>query len=122
MGEDFIRKTEHSYRRSLQRTVERRLFTPPLFQPIEMASTTYPCFLHSEIPTPDERTEYFLHRRDRSKIEILDNHRIIGIVDGEAINDLNTLLDVRPDAAELLRVKPRRVDGVCLEFTINDEG
>jgi hypothetical protein len=121
MGEDFIRKTEHTYRRSLQRTVERRLLTPPLFQPTETTSTTYPCRLHDDAPTPDERTEYLLHRRDRDKIELLDDHRVIGTVDGEAIHDLNAILDARPDAAEILRVKPRRVDGNYLDFMISHE-
>ncbi len=120
MGEDFIRKTERSYRRSLQRTVERQLFTPPLFQASETTTTSYPCRLHHDAP-PDQGTEYLLHRRDRNTIEILEAHRVIGTVDGDAIHDLNNILDACPDAANILKITPRRVDGNYLDFTINHE-
>jgi hypothetical protein len=121
MGEDFIRKTERTYRRSLQRSVERQLLTPPLFQPKETTHTSYPCRLRDDAPLPDECTQYLLHRRDHQTFELLDQNRVIGIVDGEAAHDLNSILESCPDPADILRVTPRRVDGNFLDFTVDDE-
>jgi hypothetical protein len=122
MGEDFLRKTERSYRRSMQRTVAQRLITPPLLQPTEQNATTYPCrLLHPEHLTGHDG-KLFLHRRDDRTIEILDEHRIIGAIDGEASHDLNEYLDTQPNAANILPITPVSNDGTYLDFTIKKEG
>lgn len=122
MGEDFLRRTERSYRRSLQRTVAQRLITPPLFQQPENTATTYPCRLtQPEEPMTTSGT-LLLHRRNDGGIEILDQHRIIGTVDGEPREDLNDYLNAIPGAADILPVQAVRNDGAYLEFTIAEEG
>lgn len=121
MGEDFLRKTERSYRRSLQRSVVQRLITPPLLQPTERNATTYPCRLaHTDHPINTEGT-FLLHRRQDRTIEILDEHRIIGTVDGEPAQDLNDYLDNKPACAGILPIAPVRNDGAYLDFTIPAE-
>ena len=101
MGEDFLRRTERSYRRSLQRSVAQRLITPPLLQPPERHATTYPCrLLHPEQPHPSTTETLLLHRRDDRTIEIIDEHLIIGTVDGEPAQDLNEYLDNKTRTAQ----------------------
>jgi hypothetical protein len=121
MGEDFLKKTERSYRRSLKRSVAQRLITPPLLQPPERNATTYPCrLLHPEHPIRDDG-KLLLHRRDDRTIEIIDEHLIIGIIDGEPAQDLNEYLDTRPGRADILPIEPVRNDGAYLDFTIKEE-
>jgi len=121
MGEDFIRKTERTYRRSLQRTVERRFFTPPLLANPETTSTTYPCRLADGTGPLNTDAPFLLHRRPDRTIEILDTHNVIGIVDGDARHDLNDYLDTRRECSNVLRIRPRSNDGAYLDFTIEDE-
>ena len=121
MGEDFLRKTERSYRRSLQRRVAQRLITPPLLQPPERSTSTYPCrLLHPAHPIR-HAGRLLLHRRDDRVIEIIDEHIIIGIVDGEPAQDLNEYLDTKPACADILSIEPVRNDGAYLDFTIKEE-
>jgi hypothetical protein len=121
MGEDFLRKTEHSYRRSLQRSVAQRLITPPLLRTPERTANTYPCrLLHPEHPLNTDGT-FLLHRRNDRTIEILDEHIIIGTVDGEPSQDLNEYLDTKPGCADILPIEPVRSDGAYLDFTIREE-
>ena len=103
MGEDFIRKTERTYRRSLQRTVERRFFTPPLLASPETTSTSYPCRLADGTGPVNTDAPFLLHRRPDRTIEILDTHNVIGTVDGEARHDLNEYLDTRPQRSVLVQ-------------------
>lgn len=122
MGEDFLRKTEHSYRRSLQRSVAQRLITPPLLRLTERTATIYPCRLfHPEQPVKTDGT-FLLHRRSDRTVEIIDEHRIIGTVEGEPCQDLNEYLDTKPGCADILPIAPVRNDGAYLDFTIPEEG
>jgi len=120
MGEDFIKKTERSYRRSLQRTVAERLFTPPLLRTGERTSTTYPCRLlqQGHRLTTDRLV---LHRNEDRTIDVLDEQRVIGNIDGEPCQDLNEYLDNQPGAANIIQIKPLRIDGSFLDFTIDEE-
>ena len=121
MGEEFLKKTERSYRRSMQRTVARRLFAPPLLQPPEQNTTTYPCrLLHPEHPIRHDGT-LLLHRRNDRTIEILDEHTVIGTVEGEPAQDLNEYLDTRPGCADILPIALARNDGSYIDFTITPE-
>ena len=121
MGEDFLRKTERSYRRSLQRTVERRLITPPLLATPETARTSYPCRLADPAIPLNADAPFLLHRRQDRNIEILDAHTVIGSVHGDARQDLNDYLDARGGCADLLRIQPGNNDGAYLDFTINED-
>lgn len=121
MGEDFIRKTERTYRRSVQRTIQERLFAPALFQPAEIGTTLYPCRLNGS-DTLDVQTEYLLHRRDRDTLEVLAAHRAIGNVQGEALHDLNQIFDGCPNAGGILRIVVQQQHGDSLEFTLHKEG
>ncbi len=119
MGEEFLKKTERSYRRSLQRTVAQRLITPPLLQSPERSAATYPCrLLHPEHP---HGGQLLLHRREDRTIEVLDEHRVIGIVEAEPAQDLNEYLDAQPDCAEILPITPVSNEGTYLDFTITEE-
>jgi hypothetical protein len=121
MGEDFIKKTEKSYRRSLQRTVERRFFPLPLFTQPELSTTAYPCHLAEPTTPVSPEAQLLLHRREDRSIAILDEHRIIGTVEGEPCQDLNTFLDEQPGNANMLKIHPLRTNGAYLDFTISAE-
>lgn len=121
MGEDFICKTERTYRRSLQRSVEQRFFTLPLLANPEATSATYPCRLADGIGLLNTDAPFLLHRRPDGTIEILDTQNVIGMVEGDACHDLNDYLDNRPQCSDVLRIKPRSHDGAYLDFTIEDE-
>ena len=43
MGEDWIRKTEKSYRRSVQKAIGERFYPKPLLISGEKSTRTYPC-------------------------------------------------------------------------------
>jgi hypothetical protein len=121
MGEDFLKRTERSYRRSLKRSVAQRLITPPLLEPPERHATTYPCrLLHPEQALRDDGN-LLLHRRDDRTIEIIDEHLIIGTLDGEPAQDLNEYLDNKPGRAGILPIEAVRNDGAYLDFTIKEE-
>jgi len=121
MGEDFLKKTERTYRRSLQRTVATRLITPPLLQSDERTATTYPARLHQPGREITEQTNLLLHRRHDRKIQILDEHMIIGTVDGEPAEDLNEHFDNNPGCADILPITPVRMDGEYLDFTFKED-
>ncbi len=121
MGEDFIRKTDKSYRRSLQRAVQRRFFPLPLFVQPELTTTAYPCRLLEPTTTISPEAQLLLLRHDDHTIDILDEHRVIGKVEGEPCHDLNTLLDEQPGSANMLKIHPLQTDGTYLDFTISTE-
>jgi hypothetical protein len=121
MGEDFIRKTDKSYQRSLQRTVERRFFPLPLFAQPEETTTAYPCRLVEPTTPINPEAPLLLLRRDDRTIDILDEYRVIGKVEGEPCHDLNTLLDEQPGSANMIRIHPLHTNGTYLDFTINAE-
>jgi hypothetical protein len=121
MGEDFIRKTEKSYRRSLQRTVERRFFPLPLFAQPETSTTAYPCRLLEPTNPISPEAQLLLLRRDDRTIDILAEHRVIGKVEGEPCQDLNTFLDEQPGSANMVRIHPLQTNGSYLDFTITAE-
>lgn len=121
MGEDFIRKTERGYRRSVQRLMISRLFAPPLFKPVEIGRTSYPCMLN--VPLKDTGNYGFLlHRRDRQTLEVLGGHQAIGTVQGDAVYDLNAVFDSCPDAGDILPINIQQGKENFTEFTISQGG
>jgi len=121
VGEDFIRKTERTYRRSLQRTVEQRFFTPPILANPETTGATYPCRLADGTGPLNTDAPLLLFRRPDRTIEILDTHNVIGTVEGDARHDLNDYLDTRRECSDVLRIWPRGSDGAHLDFTIEEK-
>ncbi|HEX3822655.1 MAG TPA: hypothetical protein VHW45_20150 [Candidatus Sulfotelmatobacter sp.] len=118
MGEDFIKKTENSYRRSTQRAMRGRLFELPLFSQTEDATTAYPCRLTEPVTNMGPEATLLLHRRQDGSIDILDEHRVIGTVEGAPCQDLNAYLDEQPAVANMIKVRPLHTDGTYLEFSL----
>ena len=121
MGEDFIRKTEKSYRPSMQRAVAQRLMNAPLLRPEERTTTTYSCRLVAGSGEIAAAAHLLLHRRDDRSIEILDEHSVIGLVEGEPCEDLNRTLDQLPAAADMVAVDVVQTDGAFMDFKIHEE-
>ena len=121
MGEDFIRKTEKSYRRSLEKTVQQRLIPRPLLVTPETISTKYPCRLLSGADAITEASELSLHRCGDGTLEVLHEHRVVGRVEGEATHDLNATLDAKPTSADLHRIQIVHKDASFIDFTIANE-
>lgn len=120
MGEDFIRKTEQSYRPSMQRSVAKRLMGEPLLSSEERTTTTYSCRLLQR-SAGIAASRLLLHRREDRTIEILDEHRVVGLVEGEPSEDLNQLLDQLQSPADMLRVEMVQTDNAFMDFKIADE-
>jgi hypothetical protein len=121
MGEDFIRKTEKSYRPSMQRTVSARLMSPPLLRPEERTMTTYSCQLVAGSGEITSRPHLLLHRRPDRTIEILDEHSVIALVEGEPCDDLNRALDKLPGSADMVPIDMVQTDGAFMDFKIHEE-
>jgi len=121
MGEDFIRKTEKSYRRSLEKIVEQRLIPRPLLVTPEAVSTKYPCRLLSGADGITEVSELTLHRCGDGTLEVLHEHRVVGRVEGEASHDLSAALDAKPTGADLHRIRIVHKDAAFIDFTIAAE-
>ncbi len=100
MGEDFILKTEKSYRRSVQKVMHDRLSTPPLLAGSEVKTTTYPCrTLKTGMALG---TRLHLHRCGDGTLEAVEGHHVVGRVEGEPSLDLLEVFDAHPGCAGML--------------------
>jgi hypothetical protein len=106
----------------MQRTVAQRLITPPLLQPPERDATIYPCRLINPENPISTISPLLLHRSEDRMIEVIDDNRVIGVVEGDPAEDLNQYFDARPSKAEILRIELLSNDGSYLDFTVTDGG
>lgn len=121
MGEDFVRKTERSYRRSRQHAITTQLITPPLLQPREHQRTSYPCRLTTNGYPLQKTGRYYVHRSDDRSIHVLDEHCVIGTVEGEPRDDLNAYLDTQHPGDAFITIRPTNLDEGYLDFMIISE-
>ncbi len=110
MGEDWIRKTERSYKRSVQKAIENRLLPKPLFIPKEQESASYPCSVNAGHVVPARGTKLMLHQGDAGKLALVHQHRILGRVEGDAEQDLKTIFGNNPDLCGIVEVEVVHAD------------
>lgn len=119
MGEDWIRKTQKSYKRSIQKAIENRLLPKPLLVSDEQASASYPCAVSASL-VPAPGTRLLLHEADTGKLAILHEHQVVGAVNGDAGKDLHEVFEKNPDLCGILEVEVIEADPATqhLEFAI----
>jgi hypothetical protein len=106
MGEDFIRKTKDGYRRSQQERLGGAFSIDNLFDSSEPPTTLYPCVANDVFPVPEPGTTLALYLDDRG-VHVLEGHRIVGVVQPEATEDLSADRAMRgrnPSAASAAEV------------------
>ena len=119
MGEDWVRKTEKSYRRSIQKAIEDLIIPKPLLVAEEMKSTAYPCSVTSDhIPRPG--TRLILHEVRDGNLEVLQENHIVGNPGGEAKQDLVDMFHRNPNLCGFVEVEVTEADPATryLEFSI----
>lgn len=104
MGEDWIRKSGKSYRRSVQKAVGERLLQKPLLISEEKASRTYPCEILPGHVVPGVGVKLMLHRAESGDVWALHEHRIVGSITGEARQDASLVFDGNPELCAIVEV------------------
>ncbi len=110
MGEDWIRKTEKSYRRSVQKAIGRRLSPKPLLISEEKSTKTYPCAILAGNLVPCVGMKLMLHKAESGDVVALHEHRVVGSIEGEARKDVSSVFDANPDLSEILEVVVAETD------------
>lgn len=122
MGVDWIRKTEDMYRHCLQKS-QGILEAPPLFQPEEDVTVTYPChWLQEEQTAPVGKALTIFQRTRRSRIAVLLAMEAIGEVRGEAAADIRRLFRRHPELCDALPVVIVRVGAPSAPFFVRAIG
>lgn len=119
MGEDWIRKTQKSYKRSVQKAIEKRILPKPLLVSEERTSTSYPCSVTAD-RVPARGTRLMLHEANNGKLAVLHGHLVVGNLDGEAQQDLRDIFHNNPDLCGILEIEVTEADPAThhLEFAI----
>ena len=94
MGEDFIRKAKDKYRRSRQERLGSAFSMDNLFDSSAPPTTIYPCAANEAFPMPALGTTLGLYLDDCG-VHVLEGHRVIGVVQHEATEDLCADIRVR---------------------------
>jgi hypothetical protein len=103
MGEDWIRRTQETWRRSLRRKVEEQTTGVSLFEDAEEEIITYPCHLIEPGAAPAVGSRVvILQRTPHAKIAVLLGNLVVGLIDGDAARDLRTLFDLKPELCRAL--------------------
>ncbi|SRR5713226_1609819 len=104
MGEDWIRKTEKSYRRSVQKAIGKRLSPKPLLISEEKSTKTYPCAILGGNLVPCVGMKLMLHKAESGDVVALHEHRVVGSIEGDARKDVGSVFDANPNLSEILEV------------------
>jgi len=121
MGEDWIRRTEKTWRRSLRKKVEEYLARPSLLEGGEDGIIIYPCqLLDPCYSIPVGCNLVIFQPRPQAKIAVLYENRVIGSIDGDAARDLKNLFEADPRLCRTLKVQVTAMDSLSarLEVTI----
>jgi hypothetical protein len=104
MGEDWIRKSGKSYRRSVQKAVGERLAPKPLLASEEKSSKTYPCAILPGNVVPCVGMKLMLHKAESGDVVALHEHRIVGSMGGDAGGDVSLVFDENPELCGIVEV------------------
>jgi len=104
MGEDWIRKSEKSYRRSVQKAIGERLLPKPLLIPEEKSTKTYPCIVLPGNLIPCAGMKLLLHRAETGEVVALHECRVIGSIGGDAQKDVGSFFDDNPGLCSIAEV------------------
>jgi hypothetical protein len=106
MGEDWIRKTEKTWRRSLRRKVEEYLVGPSLLEADEEKVITYPCQLLEPADGICVGTSVVIYQRSpQARIAVLHENHVLGLIEGDAEQDLKTLFEDEPRLCRILKAE-----------------
>jgi len=104
MGEDWIRKTEKSYRRSVQKAIGERLYPKPLLISGEKSTRTYPCEILPGNVVPSVGMKLMLHEAETGEVVALHEHRVIGSISGDPQKDISSVFQKNPDFCAIVEV------------------
>jgi hypothetical protein len=120
MGEDWIRKTEKTWRRSLRRKVEEQLAPPSLLEVEEDRVTVYPCQLvDPSTSIPVGCTVAIFQRSSQASIAVLHENRVIGSINGDAARDLKNLFEADPRLCRTLKAQVAAMDRLSGRLELN---
>jgi hypothetical protein len=108
MGEDFLRKSAKSYKRSTQKAVKGAL-PKPLLRGSEERTTTYPCPITCG-NVPSKGTRLILHAQADGAVVVMEECRIVGRMTGEAALDASSIFNANPQACGVLAVEVTEAD------------
>jgi len=118
MGEDFVRKTQKSYVRAMQEAPPKHLGAGPLLETIvadEEEVARYICRLVDGAPMPEVGLRVRLYMRPSlSRIAVITESTVIGIVLDEGANDLRLTFGANPQLCGIL-------DGVVVSTLRNSQ-
>jgi hypothetical protein len=104
MGEDWIRKTEKSYRRSVQKAIGERLLPKPLLISEEKSTKTYPCAILPGNLIPCVGMKLMLHKAESGEVVALHEHRVVGSIGGDPQKDVSSVFDENPELCAIVEV------------------
>jgi hypothetical protein len=104
MGEDWIRKTEKSYRRSVQKAIGERFSPKPLLISGEKSTRTYPCAILPGNVIPGVGMKLMLHKAETGEVVALHEHRVIGSISGDPQKDVSSVFQHNPALCSIVEV------------------
>ena len=121
MGEDWIRRTEKTWRQSVRKKVEQYLAGQPLLELGENGATIYTChLLDPSCSIPIGSNVAIFQRSSQATIAVLYENRVIGSIDGDAGRDLKNMFEAEPRLCRTLKAEVTVIDKVSgrLEVTV----
>lgn len=111
MGEDWIRRTEKTWKVSVRKKVERYLAGPSLLEAGEEGVVIYTVHLLDPACSVTIGTRVVLFQRTpRAIVAVLWENQVIGSIDGDAARDLQNMFDSEPGLCRTLKAEIPGID------------